>query len=89
VKANEGRFRFCYEQGLERRPELRGRVTTRFVIARDGSVAVAAAVAAESDLPDEAVVACVVRAFGALSFPEPAGGLVTVEYPYVFDKDGD
>jgi hypothetical protein len=32
-------------------------------------------------LPDPATVACVVRSFGALSFPAPEGGTVTVVYP--------
>jgi hypothetical protein len=83
VQANSGRFRLCYERGLVRRPDLSGRVVTRFVIARDGGVAVAAD--GGSDLPDAAVVDCVVRAFGGLSFPEPAGGTVAVVYPIAFD----
>ena len=79
VQQNMGRFRFCYEGGLERRPDLAGRVVTKFLVGRDGAVVLA--VDAGSDLPDPAVVACVVRAFQTLSFPAPAGGLVTVEYP--------
>ena len=55
------------------------------MIARDGSVAHAAD--SGSDLPDRKVVACVVRAFYGLSFPEPKGGIVTVEYPFVFNGE--
>jgi hypothetical protein len=36
---------------------------------------------AGSDLRDESVVACIVRNFPTLSFPVPAGGIVTVVYP--------
>jgi hypothetical protein len=82
VRQNFGRFRHCYERGLVSDPTLEGRVTVRFVIARDGSVANTAE--AGSDLPNAKVVACVVHAYYGLSFPEPDGGIVTVVYPIVF-----
>ena len=85
VRANFGRFRGCYERGLDRSPSLRGRVEARFLIGRDGNVAVASSGA--SDLPDEQVVSCVVRAFTTLSFPEPTGGTVTVVYPLAFSPE--
>jgi hypothetical protein len=69
----------CYEQGLSRNPNLQGRVSARFVIGRDGSVSNASN--GGSDLPDSAVVSCVVSAFYGLSFPQPEGGIVTVVYP--------
>ena len=79
IRQNMGRFRLCYERALERRPDLAGRVVTRFIVGRDGSVVLA--VDAGSDLPDLNVVSCVVRAFQTLSFPEPTGGTVNVVYP--------
>ena len=81
VRANEGRFRACYVEGLARTPTLEGRVAVKFLIGRDGTV-VTAEDTAVSDLPDADVRACVVRAFTALSFPEP-GGVVSVTYPFV------
>ncbi len=86
VRLNFGRFRNCYERGLTRNPDLAGRVVTRFVIDRDG--AVVATSDSGSDLPDREVVSCVVRSFGALSFPQPEAGVVTVLYPIVFHSDG-
>jgi hypothetical protein len=83
VHANFGRFRACYEAALVKNPRLEGRVSTTFVIARDGDVAIASE-APDSDLPDNGVRVCVVRAFSLLSFPRPAGGIVTVVYPLVF-----
>ena len=83
VRQNFGRFRLCYEQGLRTQPGLGGRVTAKFVIDRSGAVAVAQD--AGSDLPNPGVVACVVRTFETLSFPQPEGGLVTVVYPIIFD----
>ncbi len=82
VRQNYGRFRMCYQQGLERNPNLQGRVTTRFVIGRDGSVSHVAN--GGSDLPDSGVVGCVVRAYNGLSFPAPPDGIVTVVYPINF-----
>jgi hypothetical protein len=82
VRLNAGRFKLCYENGLRSNPALTGRVTTKFVIGRDGSVAQAAD--AGSDLPDQAVTQCVVRTFTGLSFPAPDGGIATVTYPFTF-----
>ncbi|NOU28543.1 MAG: AgmX/PglI C-terminal domain-containing protein [Polyangiaceae bacterium] len=82
VRGSMPRMRRCYESGLARNPKLAGRVTTRFVIGRDG--AVSQVIDGGSDLADKAVGECVRRAFGVLSFPEPEGGIVTVTYPITF-----
>jgi hypothetical protein len=79
VRQNFGRFRNCYETGLRTNPGLTGRVTTKFVIDRSGSVSISQD--AGSDLPDQAVTQCVVRSFASLSFPAPEGGAATVVYP--------
>ena len=81
VRQNFGRFRLCYEGGLRGNPSLSGRVATKFVIGRDGAVMQASD--AGSDLPDQNVVACVVRSFNSLSFPVPEGGIATVTYPII------
>ena len=82
VRQNYGRFRMCYEQGLLKNPNLSGRVSVRFAISRDGAVQTAQN--GGSDLPDSAVVGCVVSAFYGLTFPEPDNGIVTVSYPIMF-----
>ncbi|WP_437509423.1 AgmX/PglI C-terminal domain-containing protein [Sorangium sp. So ce1099] len=79
VRQSFGRFRLCYEEGLRRNVRLQGRVAVHFTI--DPSGAVANARDGGSDLPDGAVVSCVVRAFHAMSFPAPEGGSVDVVYP--------
>jgi hypothetical protein len=86
VRQNFGRFRLCYENGLKNNPSLQGRVSVRFVIGRDG--AVGSVGNGGSDLPDSAVVNCVVRSFSGLSFPQPEGGIVTVVYPISFAPGG-
>jgi len=82
VRQNFGRFRGCYEEGLRNNPSLEGRVTARFVIARDGSVG--AVQSGGSDLPDARVVSCVLRAYSSITFPSPKDGIVTVTYPLAF-----
>ncbi|WP_437876251.1 AgmX/PglI C-terminal domain-containing protein [Sorangium sp. So ce513] len=82
VRQSFGRFRLCYEEGLRRDPRLEGRVVVSFTIDRSGAVVNARH--ASFDLPDAAVVSCVVRAFPALSFPPPEGGSVDVVYPLQF-----
>ncbi len=82
VRSHFSKFRLCYEKGLQKNPKLEGRVSVRFIIRRNGSVT--RAVDGGSTLPDQAVVSCVVKAFSALTFPEPDGGTVSVTYPLVF-----
>lgn len=82
IRQNFGRYRACYEAGLRTNPNLQGRVAVRFVIGRDGAVANVGN--GGSDLPDSAVVSCVVRSFSGLSFPAPESGIVTVVYPLMF-----
>lgn len=85
VRLNMGRFRLCYEEGLRTRPTLHGRVATRFVIARDGSVPVA--IDGGSDLPAPDVVSCITQKFRTLSFSAPKEGVVTVDYPLVLSPE--
>ncbi len=82
VRQNFGRYRQCYERGLSRNPNLEGRVSVRFLISSNGSVASVAN--GGSSLPDQAVVSCVVSAFYGLSFPKPEHGSVSVTYPIMF-----
>ena len=87
VRQNAGRIRACHEEGLRRRgPTLVGRVATRFVIDRDGSVRDAQN--AESEIADDKVVSCITAAFASLRFPPPEGGVVYVVYPFVLRAPG-
>lgn len=82
VGGANGRFRMCYERGLQSDGKLGGRVSVRFVIGRDGSVSNVSN--GGSDLADSGVVSCVVRAFYGLKFTPPEAGIVTVAYPLRF-----
>ena len=83
IRDHYGAFRQCYEAGLARDPTLKGRISARFVIERDGKVTNVGD--AGSNLPDPAVLDCVLSAFGTLTFPPPEGGIVTVVYPIMLE----
>lgn len=83
VRQSFGRFRLCYEAALRGKPTLGGRLAVKFTIDKAGAT-VSPTIDASSDLADDSMRACVVRAFGSLSFPSPEGGTVTVVYPMIF-----
>jgi hypothetical protein len=85
VRASFGRLRGCYEQGIQRNPDLEGRIAVKFVIDREGQVAMTSV--EDRTLPDDSVAKCVARAYEAMTFPKPEGGIVTVVYPVVFSRD--
>jgi hypothetical protein len=69
---NLGQVTHCYEQGLAVEPQLRGRVTVRFVIGGTGTVLGANVV--ENTLAVPYVGTCVANAIRRWIFPGPAGG---------------
>ena len=85
VRQSFGRLRACYASGLEKNPDLEGRVSVKFVIDREGEVALASPWT-DTNIDDAAVVRCVTRAYQAMSFPKPEGGIVTVIYPVVLTR---
>ncbi len=83
VRTSFARFRRCYEAGLQKNPNLEGRVRTKFIISESGSVELVAD--GGSELPDPDVVQCVVGEFGTLRFGPARRGKVTVVYPIRFN----
>ena len=87
VRRHINEVKFCYEQQLNSRPDLQGRVTTKFVISPTGSVQ--SAMVGSSSLRNEAVESCIVRAVRRWTFPAPdGGGVVVVNYPFLLDAAG-
>ena len=76
----------CYLPRLAERPTLEGRVTVKFVIAKDGTVSSATIKSIDDTLRDEALAVCVLNTTRGLKFPEPkGGGIVIASYPFQFD----
>jgi hypothetical protein len=85
VRREYGRLRLCYENDLRANPNLQGRVATRFIIERDGTVSHVST--AGSDFPVRYTVACVVRVFETMCFPPIEDGVVAVVYPIAFSPE--
>lgn len=79
--------RFCYEQELNQRPDLQGRVGVKFIISPTGAVQTAAT--ASSTMGNAKVENCIVDAVRRWTFPSPeGGGIVVVTYPFVLEQAG-
>jgi outer membrane biosynthesis protein TonB len=76
-----GAIKGCYERSLRRNPGLKGKLVIRFTISGSGKVTAARAV--QNDLNPE-VADCVSQAFKRFRFPQPDGGSLTLESPFMF-----
>lgn len=84
VRAHINEVRYCYNQGLARDPNLKGRVSIQFNIGPTGGVNVA--VVAESTVKDSNVSNCIAKAVKRWTFPKPpGGGSAVVTYPFVLE----
>ncbi|MEM1415824.1 MAG: AgmX/PglI C-terminal domain-containing protein [Myxococcota bacterium] len=82
INRHRNEVKFCYEQGLQGRPDLEGRVVTRFLIGPTGTVMQAGV--QSSDLGDGRVERCIATAVRRWTFPQPEdGGVVRVSYPFL------
>ena len=82
VRRHKAQIRFCYNKQLTRFPNLTGKVSLFWVIAMDGSVR--GAKVRKSSLGNKDAESCMVRALSSWRFPKPEGGVVEVEYPFIF-----
>jgi hypothetical protein len=86
IQRNQTHIRYCYQRELGTQPRLRGKVTVRLVITRDGTVSSASI--ESSTLNHAEVESCVTEKLMRLKFPEPRGGnIVVVSYPFIFSQE--
>lgn len=81
IRKNLPAIRYCYQRELQKNPGLGGKITMKFVIAKDGSVASADV---KSSIPDGSVGSCIAGRFMRFEFPAPEHGIVVVSYPFLF-----
>ncbi len=85
INRNKGQVIYCYEKGLQVKPELSGRVTVDFTISNTGRVSVARA--SNSSLNFAQVEGCIVGKLKGWKFPKPVGNVnVNVSYPFVLRR---
>ena len=83
IKRHMNQIKYCYQRELTKNPNLGGKITVKFVIAKDGSVSKAST--KTSTMGNKAVESCINRRFHRFKFPEPkGGGIVIVSYPFIF-----
>jgi TonB family protein len=84
VRAHINEVRHCYNQGLSKDPNLKGRVAIQFTIGGSGKVPTA--VVSQSTIKDASVGNCIAKAVRRWKFPKPrGGGSVIVTYPFVLE----
>lgn len=76
--------RSCYEDALDMRPNLRGRVLTKFLI--DSAGHVHSSEVLENDTGDDELACCIKHVLRAWTFPRPERcGIVVVHYPFILE----
>lgn len=87
VRMHWYQIRYCYESQLRRNPNLSGKIVIKWVIAGTGYVQTAAVV--QTTMNNERVENCIARRVRRWKFPQPkGGGIVVVNYPFLFRKAG-
>ena len=87
IRRHINEVRFCYEQELNQRPDLEGRVMVSFIISPTGAVQSAAV--GSSTINNARVEGCITQAVRRWTFPAPdGGGVVGVNYPFVPELSG-
>lgn len=85
IQRHINEVRFCYEQELNARPDLEGRVMVSFIISPTG--AVQSAGVGSSTINNARVEGCITQAVRRWTFPAPdGGGVVGVNYPFVLSS---
>jgi TonB family protein len=87
IKRHENEIKYCYEQELNKTPNLSGKVAVQFVI--DPTGAVSEGNVTETSLNNTTTESCMLSRIRRWKFPEPqGGGIVTVTFPWIFKPAG-
>jgi tetratricopeptide (TPR) repeat protein len=80
---NLAKIRWCYERELKENSLLQGRIVINFIITGSGSVSLSKTL--NSTMDNENVEKCIAHQIKKIDFPPPrGGGIVIVNYPFVF-----
>ena len=83
IRRNLAKVLWCYQKGLEKNPELVGRVVFNFIISESGDVS--SVKVHRTTLGSAEVENCVAEQIKKIKFPAPkGGGIVIVNYPFTF-----
>jgi hypothetical protein len=83
IQENRNAIRYCYERELQVKKDLAGIIKTQFIIGPGGNVTMS--VVKETTMKNSNVESCIASKIRGLLFPKPkGGGIVIVNYPFVF-----
>ena len=82
VRRHRAQIKFCYNKQLQRLPNLSGKVTLSWIIAMNG--AVIKPKVKSSSLGNSDAESRMIRSLNSWKFPKPQGGVVQVDYPFMF-----
>jgi TonB family protein len=85
VNANKGQIKHCYSRLLQTSPTSSGTVTVSWVIKTSGSVSNTKI--KKSEFKDSSFHRCLTSAIKRWKFPQPRGGIVTVNFPWTLSPD--
>jgi hypothetical protein len=86
VRAQQAAIQYCYQNELQKQPNLKGKVTVYWRIGLSGQVETTRI--ASSSLRNARVEGCMVRQIRRWKFPKPDGGSVDVNFPFLFGISG-
>jgi hypothetical protein len=85
VREHASQIRYCYETELTRTPGLLGKIVMKWIINGEGRVMQAQV--AETQMKNANVENCLATKIKTWTFPKPkGGGMVVVNYPFVFKQ---
>jgi hypothetical protein len=82
VRRRAGAIKACYEQRLQVKKGLKGKLTVQWTIGTDGKVS--AASPKNNTLGDSNTTNCIMRHVRRMRFTKPEGGVCIVQWPFVF-----
>ena len=81
VRESLGSLKDCYQKGLDKNPQLKGRIIFSFTLDSGGA---AKDLKPDAELKDNTVIECAKSAMSSVGFPKPKSGVVSVRYPILF-----
>lgn len=86
INQNRNQIRFCYEFELQKNPRLTGKIRMKWVIDATGRVVKSKVM--QDTIQTKRVGKCLRKKIMRWKFPAPTGGgIVEVNYPFVFESD--
>jgi len=80
-------IKYCYEKEFQKDPSLEGKLLANWIIAAEGNVNVSKMI--QNTMNNQKVENCVLRVINRMVFPKPrGGGIVKVNYPFLFSSAG-